>query len=76
MPVDMSDFEGQRPSSGPPLRVDTLLDELSPEHAKALRKALSEPDKYGSRLIARTVRQWGHSLSETAVDNWRERNRA
>lgn len=73
MPADLSDFDANIKGSGQTLRVDTVMSELEDGKADALRQALSMPDTYPNRVIARTVTGWGHSVSATAVQNWRDR---
>ena len=69
------DFDREQRTAGTPLKVDQILDLLDDDKATLLRDALMSTD-YSNEVIARTVtNQTDHSLSDSAVRNWRARYR-
>jgi hypothetical protein len=71
--VDPFDLARSKLKSGPKLRIDVVLADLDDEQADRLREVLHDRT-YSRRSIMDGLKAWGHVVSDTAVDNWRQRH--
>jgi hypothetical protein len=71
--VDPFDHARSKLKCGPRLRIDVVLDELDEEQADRLREVLRDRS-YSRRSIMDGLKAWGHIVSDTAVDSWRQRH--
>lgn len=74
MDFTLDDFSSRRPE--PVLKMDRILEQLPEGQREILRTALEgNPSEYPTKTIAHKLTAAGYPCSDSAVTNWRRRNR-